>query len=498
MEAQKEKARAGSAFGLAASGSAAFEAGTEGLRGTADRFEGYTATRVDGATVLATLDDEGQPIDVLSEGQTGYVALDRTPFYVESGGQVSDIGTLASEAGTLAQVHGLVKAGADRPRLHRVQVTAGDLQPRDTVVAAVDDAARDATRRNHTATHLLHAALRQVLGSHVKQGGSLVSPDRLRFDFAHDSALTAEQLEQVESIVNAQIWRNTPVQTELKSTDEAIAAGATALFGEKYGDTVRVVSVPGFSMELCGGTHVQATGDIGLFTIVQEGGVAAGLRRIEALTGAGALALHQAQRRDLDTVLAALKTPADQAEAAIERLNAEAKRLAKENSQLKMKLAMGGGAASGAADDDTVDAGGVKMVAPARPGARQDGARPAGRHAEEQAAERRGRAGVRERRTGVDRRICHEGPRPAHPRREHREEDRAAGRRRRRRPARLRRGGRQEPGGHRRRCSQRPAPWSRAWPDRVGSRLSALGARRCRRRPKPRAQSRSLRRQQWV
>ncbi len=363
MEAQKEKARAGSTFGVAATGGAAFDAATEGLRGTADRFEGYTSTRVEGATVLATLDEEGQPVDVLAEGQSGYVALDRTPFYVESGGQVSDTGTLAGDAGTLALVQGLVKAGADRPRLHRVRVKAGELQPRDTVVAHVDDAARDATRRNHTATHLLHAALRQVLGSHVKQGGSLVSPDRLRFDFAHDSALTPEQLEQVELIVNEQVWRNTPVQTELKSTDEAVAAGAMALFGEKYGDTVRVVSVPGFSMELCGGTHVRATGDIGLFSIVEEGGVAAGLRRIEAVTGAGALALHQSQRRSLDTILAALKTPAGQAEAAIERLHAEARRLAKENSQLKMKLATGGGGTAGAGADDTVDAGGVKMVA---------------------------------------------------------------------------------------------------------------------------------------
>jgi alanyl-tRNA synthetase len=361
MEAQKAKARAGSTFGLAASGSAAFEAGTEGLRGMADRFEGYSATRVEGATVIATLDEDGQRIDGLAEGQAGYVALDRTPFYVESGGQVSDIGTLANDAGTLALVQGLVKAGADRPRLHRVRVTAGELQSRDTVAAVVDDQARGATRRNHTATHLLHAALRQVLGSHVKQGGSLVSPDRLRFDFAHDSALSAEQLEQVESIVNEQIRKNTPVQTELKSTDEAVAAGAMALFGEKYGDTVRVVSVPGFSMELCGGTHVTATGDIGLFTIVQEGGVAAGVRRIEALTGAGALALHQAQRRSLGRVLAALKAPADQAEAAIERLNAEAKRLAKENGQLKMKVAMGGGGTP-ASEDDTIDAGGVKMV----------------------------------------------------------------------------------------------------------------------------------------
>jgi alanyl-tRNA synthetase len=363
MEAQKEKARSGSAFGVAASGTAAFEAATDGLRGKADRFEGYTATRVDRATVLATLDEDGQAVDGLAEGQTGYVALDRTPFYVESGGQVSDTGTLASDAGTVAVVQGLIKAGADRPRLHRVRVEAGELQPHDAVVAAVDDAARDATRRNHTATHLLHAALRQVLGSHVKQGGSLVAPDRLRFDFAHDSPLTAEQLDQVELIVNEQVWRNTPVQTEVKSTDEAIAGGAMALFGEKYGDTVRVVSVPGFSMELCGGTHVKATGDIGLFTIVQEGGVAAGVRRIDATTGAGALALHQSQRRRLDAIMAALKTPADQAEAAIERLNADAKRLAKENSALKMKVALGIGGTAGAPDDDTVDAGGVKLIA---------------------------------------------------------------------------------------------------------------------------------------
>jgi alanyl-tRNA synthetase len=366
MEAQKEKARAQSAFGTHAREASAFEEATERLRGTPDEFEGYHSTKVQGVPVLAILDEEAREVEALSAGQAGYLALGQTPFYVESGGQVSDRGVIEALSGDgFARVDGLVKAGTERPRLHHVVVERGQFRARDLVSAEVDEATRDAIRRNHTATHLLHAALRHVLGGHVKQSGSLVSPERLRFDFVHYAPVTPEQVEEIERLVNAQILRNTSVETEVRSTEEAMASGAMALFGEKYGDRVRVVSVPGFSKELCGGTHVSATGDIGSFTIVQEAGVAAGIRRVEAFTGEGAIRLAQERRRQLDEILGALKTSADQAVPAIERLQAEAKRLAKENSQLKMKVAMGGGAATGssAGGDEAVDAGGVRLIA---------------------------------------------------------------------------------------------------------------------------------------
>jgi alanyl-tRNA synthetase len=228
------------------------------------------------------------------------------------------------------------------------------------VIAAVTDDVRDSTRRNHTATHLLHAALRQILGSHVKQAGSLVAPDRLRFDFVHTGAVTAAQLDQIETLVNDQIRRNTPVVTEIRATDEAIAAGAIALFGEKYGDRVRVVTVPGFSVELCGGTHCRATGDIGLFTIEQESGVAAGVRRIEALTGAGAVRRLQERRRLVDQLLGALGAAETQALETVGKLQGEVRRLSREAHDLRMKLALGSASEPVAAPTAAID--GVQAV----------------------------------------------------------------------------------------------------------------------------------------
>jgi len=360
MDAQRDKARAGSAFGGAKKGDE-FTIDDAQMAGAGDQFEGYTSVREAGVPIVALFDDHRQPIDALRAGELGYAALARTPFYLEAGGQVSDSGRIFSEAtGASATVEGMARIRPGLPRAHRIRVETGTLHARDIVTAEVDAEVRDATRRNHTATHLLHAALRQVLGTHVKQAGSLVSPARLRFDFVHFQPVTRDELDRIEAIVNEQIYRNTQVTTEVRSTQEAMAAGAMALFGEKYGDKVRVVSVPGFSMELCGGTHVRATGDIGFFAITFESGVAAGVRRIEAVTGAGAVQAAQRQRATLSALLEALHTPDDLAVSAVQKLQAESKRLAREVSQWKAKAAMGGGGASDAGD--TVDIDGVKLA----------------------------------------------------------------------------------------------------------------------------------------
>jgi alanyl-tRNA synthetase len=361
MTSQRDKARAQSAFGGGNKAEAFAIAGDETLKQAGDQFEGYSSTRVTGIPVLALFDESRQPVATLSTDAHGYVVLARTPFYIEAGGQVSDSGEIINEAtGASATVEGLVRIQPGLPRAHRVRVVKGALHVRDIVTAEVNSAVRDATRRNHTATHLLHAALRQVLGTHVKQAGSLVAPDRLRFDFVHFQPVSGEEIDRIERIVNEQIIRNAAVETEVRSTQEAIESGAMALFGEKYGDQVRVVSVPGFSLELCGGTHVHATGDIGSFFIVGEGGVAAGVRRIEALTGLGAVAWAQERRRALGRVVDMLHVGEDQALDAIERMQVDVKRLSREATQLKTKMAMGGSA--NAADEETVHVSGVVLA----------------------------------------------------------------------------------------------------------------------------------------
>jgi len=360
MAAQRERARAASGF---APGEAKFAgAAPEALvtSGITEEFLGYETTEAP-ATIAWLLDREGREVTELPAGLTGFAVLDRTPFYLESGGQVSDVGALVDGETVLAGVVGVVRARGGGPRAHVVSAGA-PLRQGATVTARVDATTRDATRRNHTATHLLHAALRGRLGSHVRQAGSLVAPDRLRFDFTHFSALTDEESQEIERDVNEQIYRNATVATDVRDAEEAIQSGAMALFGEKYGDRVRVVSIAGFSRELCGGTHVRATGDIGPFVITEESGVAAGVRRIEALTGAGAVAYLQSREALLDRTLGALGVPAEHVPAAIAKLQAENKRLARENDQLKMKAALGG-ASAGRGDEDVLTIGDAKFVA---------------------------------------------------------------------------------------------------------------------------------------
>ncbi|MDO8862146.1 alanine--tRNA ligase [Haliea sp. E1-2-M8] len=320
-------------------------------------FTGYDSLEGEG-TVTALLCD-GAEVETLSAEQQGVVVLDRTPFYAESGGQVGDSGYLQAP-GLRLEVADTSKAQSQH--LHHVKVLEGTLSVGDKVQGLVDGSVRQRTRLNHSATHLMHAALRRILGEHVTQKGSLVDSARLRFDFSHFEAVTAAELAEIERQVNAQIRANTPVTTRLMGMDDAIAAGAMALFGEKYGEEVRVLSMgeSDYSVELCGGTHVDRTGDIGLFRIVSESGVASGVRRIEAVTGAGALDAIARTEAQLDAVCEVVKASRDTAVARVSALRAESRELEKEVSRLKQKLAT---AAGGDLTASAVAVAGVKVLA---------------------------------------------------------------------------------------------------------------------------------------
>jgi len=330
MSRQRDQARAAGKFKMA-----------EGLsyEGSETRFEGYEKLELDGVKVTALYVD-GTQVDRVQTGQHAVVVLDATPFYAESGGQVGDTGLLEGGGARFAVSDTLkIQAGVFG---HHGQLESGSLAVGDTLLARVDAVRRARTVRNHSATHLMHKALRQVLGNHVQQRGSLVDPDKTRFDFAHDAPMTAEQITQVEGIVNAEVLANQPTQARVMAYDDAVKGGAMALFGEKYGDTVRVLDI-GFSRELCGGTHVSRTGDIGLFKIVAEGGVAAGVRRVEAITGDNALVWVQNQQALLLRAAGVLRsTPVDLPER-IAQVQDQVRALEKDLEQAREKLAANAG-----------------------------------------------------------------------------------------------------------------------------------------------------------
>jgi alanyl-tRNA synthetase len=355
MNAQRERARAASTFKMGAQLDYA---------GPKTAFRGYDTLSEEGRVVA--LYKDGTSVDALATGDHGVVVLDRTPFYAESGGQVGDRGELTKGGTclTLFAVTDTQKVQADVVG-HVGEVKTGELKMGDTVAAQVDHDARGRTMRNHSATHLMHKALREVLGAHVQQKGSLVDADKTRFDFAHNAPVTDAQIARIEQLVNAEILDNAPTQARVMPIDEAQKTGAMMLFGEKYGDEVRVLDI-GTSRELCGGTHVARTGDIGFFKVTGEGGVAAGIRRIEATTGRGALAYVQAQEAQLAAAASALKAPAGELEAKIAQLIESARTSERELAKLKAK------AAASAGDDlagSAVDVKGAKVLAVSLDGA---------------------------------------------------------------------------------------------------------------------------------
>ncbi|HEY0427226.1 MAG TPA: alanine--tRNA ligase [Pyrinomonadaceae bacterium] len=328
----------------------------------ANQFHGYETTQFENARIIALLKNE-QEVDELNEGEEGLIVLSETPFYAESGGQVGDTGFLTNEAtrakvqDTFAPVVGLI--------LHKSKVEKGSIKVGDVVSATVDTEKRDATRRNHTATHLVHAALKEVVGTHVKQAGSVVAPNYLRFDFTHYQPLSAAEIKEIEDLVNRHILENHPVNTNVMAIEEAMRTGAVALFGEKYGANVRVLSVGEgvFSKELCGGTHVRATGDIGSFKITADEAIASGVRRIRAITGFDAFERFREDEKLIAESLQALKTQRDNLPSAIERLQEELKRARRENDDLKMKIATGAIGTASSNGDEAKDVNGVKVLA---------------------------------------------------------------------------------------------------------------------------------------
>ena len=357
LQAQQERARQASKMGTVKGDPVYMKLAEEAGRTT---FLGYETLEVDESRVLAVLRD-GAPAPRLDAGQEGQILLDRTPFYAMAGGQVGDHGVLASD-GSAAEVRDTT---APLPGLvaHHVRVTHGGFEPGMLVRAEVDPGRRGGAMRHHTGTHLLHAALRETLGPHVKQAGSLVAPDRLRFDFSHYAPVSPREQRHIENRVNAEILKGAGVESKVMDREQALAYGALAFFGDKYGEEVRVVEVPGFSKEFCGGTHVDHTGDIGLFLLTSEQGVSAGTRRIEALAGEAAVERAQADEGILDELEQAAKVDRRELVDEYARLRDQLKARERELQALKVKLASAAGP-SGSGSEDQAELGDTLVWTP--------------------------------------------------------------------------------------------------------------------------------------
>jgi len=347
MQEQRERARAASSFDVDMRADVVFEGETD--------FCGYEL--LNEQCKVSALVKDGGTVEEVAEGDSAVVVLENTPFYAESGGQVGDVGTLQCGDAVFRVTNTVKQAGS---HLHQGIVESGSFALGASVVAEVDKRKRQATALNHSATHLLHAALRDVLGEHVAQKGSLVSPERLRFDFSHFEGVTAQQLSAIEAMVNDKIQANSSVATEVMALDDAMNSGVTALFGEKYSDEVRVLSMAdGFSVELCGGTHANRTGDIAVFKIISESGVAAGVRRIEAVTGNAALTHFKAVERDLTEIAGVMKSAPEQTVEKVRQLSTKNRELEKELAALKAKMATSTGRDLAS---EAVDLNGVKVL----------------------------------------------------------------------------------------------------------------------------------------